>query len=308
MMHLLRPWWLLLFVPWVGLLFYLWRKSTDVLMWRDVCDPHLIPFVVEKRRVGRQTNAFLCLFGSTGLMILALCGPTWSRLAVPTFHTLLPRVIVLDMSQTMAATDLSPNRLTRAKFKLHDLFQSGVVGQWGLIAYTSQPFVVSPLTDDPQTIEALLPNLTLDIMPVGGSDLQQALLEAKKLFDEAGFGSGEILVVGAAEPDTQALRVAHTLFKKGINVSVLPTLTHVSSSNRFKDLAKKGHGFYLSFTDDGQDWSAWIQKTQHRLQLHHQKQAELIPVWRDDGRVFLVLAAVLWLFVFRRGFWLGMGV
>src|SRR5262249_40593683 len=162
------PWWLLAALPLLGLLWSLWRQSPRVLAWAAVCDRHLLEYLMQSKGQGRRHLALLSLFISGLCMCISLAGPTWSRLPVPLFKQIQPRVLVLDMSNAMLENDLTPDRLTRAKFKLHDLFKRRDIGQFGLVVYTGEPFVVSPLTDDARTIDSLLSSLSPDIMPVEG--------------------------------------------------------------------------------------------------------------------------------------------
>ena len=76
----------------------------------------------------------------------------------------------------MDATDLKPSRLTLARFKVLDILNRTKDGQVGLIVFAGDAFVVSPLTDDVQTIAALVPVLTSDIMPAQGSRIARGLL------------------------------------------------------------------------------------------------------------------------------------
>lgn len=129
-------------------------------------------------------------------MILSIAGPAWYKLPVATYKPIQPRVVVLDMSENMMANDLTPSRLSRAKFKLHDLFAHKEVGQFGLVVLLAN-LLSSPLTDDGQTISSLLASLTPDIMPVTGQNLDSALNEASALIKQAGYNQGQILVMTA---------------------------------------------------------------------------------------------------------------
>jgi len=95
----------------------------------------------------------------------------------------------------MLADDLTPNRLTRAKYKLIDILGKQADGQMALIAYAGDAHTVSPLTDDPQTIEVLLPALTPDVLTDGMTD--DAIRNVKKITSSAHRLS--ILGVGSAE-------------------------------------------------------------------------------------------------------------
>ena len=91
------------------------------------------------------------------------------------------RVIVLDLSNSMLAQDLKPDRLTQARYRLADLLRGTTEGQTGMVAFAGDAFVVSPLTSDMNTISNLLPALRPDIIPVAGSRANLALEMAAKI-------------------------------------------------------------------------------------------------------------------------------
>jgi Ca-activated chloride channel family protein len=206
------------------------------------------------------------------------------------------------MSDNMLSGDLSPNRLSRAKFKLRDLLAHKDVGQFGLIAYTSEPFVVSPLTDDGQTISALLSNLTPDVMPVEGYNLDSALKEASKLIKEAGYQQGQILVLTAEVPSKDAIEKANQLSKLGIFSSIMPIRADSNLNPLFGQFASAGNGQFLKYTADDSDLQQWLAATKGNEQFTLNEEDD-IPLWRDEGRWFLIPALLLLLPIFQRG-WL----
>lgn len=300
--HFIRPFWLLAILPLVLLGFGLMRQRSVIQAWQAICDAHLLAPLLQMQGHSKRAFSICVLLGSGLCMILGLAGPTWSRLPVPIYQQVQPRVVLLDMSDTMLAKDLPPDRLTRAKFKLHDLLQQHEIGQVGLIAYTSEPFVVSPLTDDGQTIDALLPMLTPNVMPVQGNQLEKAITEAQKLITATGAQSGEILVLTAQLPSDVAVSAARVAANQGFHVSIIPMLEDKSAAPLFEPLAKAGLGDVISFTNDQHDLKAWLANT-HTKATYQTNEMDDIPVWRDEGRWFLIPALLLLLPVFWRG-WL----
>ncbi len=300
--HFIRPFWLLACLPLVALAWFMLRQKPALQAWRDVCDSHLLAHLMREQGQSRRVSSLLLLFGSALLMIISLAGPTWSRFPVPTYKHTLPRVLVLDMSEAMLVNDLQPDRLARAKFKLHDLLNQQHVGQFGLVVYSGEPFIVSPLTDDAQTIDALLSSLTMDTLPVKGQRLDTALQEAGKLITQAGFQRGEVLVLTASPPSSDAVDEAQVLARGGIHTSVMPVLADKTPDTAFLRLARVGRGSVIPFVDTSADLMQWLQSTAGSQQFSANLQND-IPVWRDQGRWFLIPSLLLLLPVFRRG-WL----
>ncbi len=302
--HLIRPYWLLALVPLAVFAYKAFTKSATLSAWTEVCDVHLLPYLIQtKAQHKRQLSALLLLLSAL-FMIISLSGPSWSRYPVPTYQPIQPRVLVLDMSETMLEKDLHPDRLTRAKFKLHDLLaRRNEAGQFGLVVYTGEPFVASPLTDDSQTIDALLPMLLPDTMPVEGHRLDSALNEAANLFTQAGFKQGHILVLTARAPSQEDIDAAKVLDGRGIHVSIMPVLKKEQAQNpMFERLASAGGGTVVSMTDTSSDLNQWLHASRTQQTFTTDINNE-IPVWRDQGRLFIIPALILLLPVFRRG-WL----
>lgn len=301
-LHFIRPWWFLALIPMLCLLWLVLRQNPRHEAWAGVCDNHLLQHLMQKKGQPYRTNALFVLFLSAFFMIISLSGPSWSLLPVPSYQPIQPRVVVLDLSDNMLAGDLTPNRLTRAKFKLHDLFKQQDVGQFGLVVYTGEPFVVSPLTDDAQTIDALLSSLSPDVMPIEGQRLDLALEEAGQLITNAGYDQGQILVLTGEVPSQGAINVAKSLSAKKIDVSVMPMVASQPLSPLFNNLAKAGNGQLVKFSSTSTDLARWLKNT-HKNKRYGQNKDNEVSIWRDEGRWFLIPALILLLPVFRRS-WL----
>lgn len=297
--HFLRPYWLLCFIPLLTLGIYFLKRPPALHAWRRICDPHLLPYLIQTHETSQYRMLWIPAL-SLSCCILSLAGPAFIKLPVPTYQHQQAHVLLLDLSNTMLAEDISPNRLQRAKFKLRDLFRNHNKGQFALIAYTGEPFIVSPLTDDGQTIDALTEALTPDIMPIEGNRLDSALLEAKKLIQEAGLTSGDILVLTAETPSPTAILSAEALTKQHISTSILPILRKNHVNAIFKEFAQAGHGHVFTFTDTSDDIQQWLATTENHP-VFKTTENDAIPKWRDDGRWLLIPAMLFILPFFRRG-------
>lgn len=300
--HFLRPWWLMAIFPLIGFTILLWRQTPKLHAWGEVCDSHLLEHLLQKKGQDKRMFSLSFLLLSAFFMIFSIAGPTWYKLPVPTYKAIQPRVLVLDMSPNMMVSDLTPNRLTRAKFKLHDLFTRKDVGQFGLIVFTGEPFVVSPLTDDGQTISSLLSSLTPDIMPVGGQNLEAALNEANKLIQQAGYQEGQILVLTADTPSSKSIETAKKLAQHGVFSSIMPVKANKNLNPLFQQFASSGEGQLLVYSANSDDLDQWLNASSKKEAFELSTNDD-IPLWRDEGRWFLILALLFLLPVFQRG-WL----
>ncbi len=326
--HFLRPLWFFALLPLVLLLVALWRQRMGgASVWRGLVDPHLLAHLLVGEE-GRPKRWPLILLGlGWSLLILALAGPVWERLPQPVFSTTGQRVILLDLSPSMNAADLPPSRLTRARFEILDLLRASKEGQVALMAFGPEPFVVSPLTGDARTIEAQVPQLTTDLVPVPGprrTDL--ALQMAGEMLDRAqGSGGDLILVTDAVGDMAGSLEAARRLQAAGHRLSVLavgtPKGAPVPASNggflkdakggiqvarldqeQLRELAKAGKGLYLEAEAGDRDTQALIAAAP-RLGERIEQTALTADQWREEGPWLLLILLPLAALAFRRG-WL----
>lgn len=327
--HFLRPWWLLAIFPLIGLVWTLARRRASAGDWADYCDAALLPHILINTD-SRQSRQPLWLAGATGLLaIFALAGPAWERLPSPVFRNLSAMVIVLDLSWAMEATDVKPNRLERARYKIDDLLRSRKDGQSALVAYAGDAFVVTPLTDDVATITAQLTALSPRIMPVHGTRMDLGIAAAARLLQQAGQKSGDVLVITAGEAVASAKSEAARLKDLGYRVSAigigsrdgapipLPDggflkdkqgrmLISRLDIKALWDFAQAGGGVYRTLDAGSADTDAVLEFVERRAEAANQAGQDVhVDQWQEGGIWLLPPLVLLSALAFRRG-WLGL--
>lgn len=193
--HFLRPWWLLATLPGIWLGIHWARRRSANSHWEDAVEPDLLSVLLEPSGQARG-HRFGWLLGSALILAaVGLAGPAWEKLPRPVEQKNDALVVLLDLSLSMLAEDLSPSRLVRARHKIADVLRRRDEGFTALVAYAGDAHTVAPLTDDTRTIENLLNSLSPDMMPVFGSDTGAALTIAHRLFDNGYRDQGRILLV-----------------------------------------------------------------------------------------------------------------
>ncbi len=319
-LHFIRPGWLLL-LPLAILIPVLWRRlrrpSGD---WSRVCDDHLLRWL-SVGKASAQPGRFGPWVAGLVWMVaaIALAGPGWEKLPDSSFSSRDARVLILDLSMSMMAEDLKPNRLTQARFRLSDMLNETLEGQTGLVAYAGDAFVVSPLTSDTNTIRNMLPALRPDVIPVAGSRPDRALELAAELLDRSGFVRGEILLI-ADSGSQAAVSLAANLAKQGIYTSVLavgtPQGAPIPSGDGFVSdskgnivvarlqrdalpaIASAGGGRYSELTAGSNADSPWASTGGSEFARRDEALGER---WKDTGPWLVLLLLPLVAFSFRRG-------
>src|SRR5690606_22132546 len=253
------------------------------------------------------------------------------RLPQPVQQSAAAVVVLLDMSPSMVAEDVKPSRLQRARFKLEDYLQAREEGLTGLIAYAGEAHVVSPLTDDSNTISNLLPALHPAIMPLPGSNVEMAVQRAIGLFRDAGIARGDILLAtdGVASDALPTLRRmmrehAHRLFILGLGTAEgapLPTGEggFVRDGNNdiviarlnirdLQQLSADLDGAYATVTADERDIRHLLDEQERLAVLAEQRSTDRqFDTWDDAGQWFVLLLLPLGALAFRRGWLLCLG-
>lgn len=323
-LHVLRPLWLAA-LPLAVLLPWWWRRSRRPAGdWARVCDPHLLNWLSVQRgddaahpvlRRGGPWLAGLAL----AMAIVALAGPSWKKLPDASWSARDARVIALDLSRSMLAEDLRPNRLTRARYRVADLLAATEEGQVGLVSYAGDAFVVSPLTNDMNTIANLLPALQPDIIPVAGSRADRALALAAELLERSGFPRGEVLLVTDSVDSRDAAR-ARELRDRGIHTSVLAVGTAegapipsgggfvndragnvvIARLNRasLREVAAAGGGRYTELGAAEPTGGLWLDQDGSAFARRDDALGER---WKDAGPWLVLALLPLALAAFRRG-------
>ena len=116
------------------------------------------------------------------LTIVALARPQIDNGEVEVKSSFINVVTAIDMSKSMFATDVYPNRFKFAKKKFFDSLQYFEKTKMALIGFSSQSFLISPLTEDFHSLKFLGKNLNLEYLNLKGTDVMVTLESANNLF------------------------------------------------------------------------------------------------------------------------------
>lgn len=195
--HFLRPLWLLL-VLLLPLMYLAFRQlHLGDSGWSRLIPARLLSPVIRHEGTSGRPPKSPMVPAAMALVVLAtaLAGPAWREAPTPLKQPGESLVIALDLSLSMLATDVEPDRLTRAKRKIRDILAVRQGSLTGLLVYAGDAHVVTPLTDDTRTIEGMLDVLDPVIMPATGNRADLAIVRAADLLKQGAPGNGRILVI-----------------------------------------------------------------------------------------------------------------
>ena len=318
----LRPGWLVLIIPGCWLVFRLHQRLKKRTDWSGVVEPHLLELLLVEARGIRRTWIHWMLSLMLILVLTAMAGPVLEKRSVPILKKNLAKVLVLDVSHSMLAEDLRPNRIERAKFKLRDLLNRIDEGQTALIAYAGDAHVISPLTSDTHTITTLLPGLEPDIMPHRGSRPDRAMELAVKLLDGHSANPGEVIWLTDGIPENMIPTVAQLLGRHRLSVIGVGTVKGAPipgknngflknskggivmsrlDTSHLQALAQQKGGTFQILRNDDQDLERVLNQPilmNEYLEDETEKQGD---IWREEGPWLLLVLLPLAALMFRRG-------
>ena len=323
-LHWLRPWWLAGLLPLGLLVFNTWRQQHAGSAWESIVDPALQSYVIEPGDAHRPWAA-MALFSGWLLGLLVLAGPVWHQQEVPVFQAQQAQVILFDLSHSMLTEDIKPNRLARARFKLHDLLAQAKGSQVALVGFSERPYVISPLTDDVSTVAAFVSSLSPDIMPIQGSRADLAIEKGLHLLAQAKVTQGQLVLITDTDVTEPLRRAAQATVAAGHILSVLSVGTTSGAPLRGADgrfvqdatgavvvprinpqalgeLAKLGGGVAVELSSDGQDVSALLAIQQQLAVVGNISDIRgSEQYWIEYGPWLLLLLCAGALLLFRRG-------
>ncbi|MEK9629793.1 MAG: VWA domain-containing protein [Nitrospinota bacterium] len=210
--HLL---WIL--IPFLFLLVWGNRKKYDLLI--QFCGKNLFSKLVAPDFKEQLKLRTICMAFTLLFLLLALIRPQWGYKWEDLKQEGVDIIIALDVSRSMLAEDIKPNRLERAKRKISDLLNMLHGDRVGLVAFAGTSFVQCPLTLDYSAARIFLNAIDTNLIPVQGTALGEALRKSIKAFRSDAKKSKALILITDGEDQTgQAMEAAKEAREAGVKV------------------------------------------------------------------------------------------
>lgn len=171
-------WLLLLLLP----MAYLIRQRGDAL--KGVFSKAVRARVELKSTMLSQTFRSSLMLLSMALVIVALARPQIDNGEVKVKSSFINVIVGIDMSKSMFANDVYPTRFALAKKKFLDALTRFKNAKVALMGFSSQTFLISPLTEDFNTLRFLSNNMKPEYLSLAGTDILATLSSANEMFGE----------------------------------------------------------------------------------------------------------------------------
>ena len=222
-LHFQHTYWAWLLLILILLIFtfainYFWRKRKLKKLGHPATLKLLLNGFSRKRKILLQL--FICLvfiLGSLAAMDLrkAISGDGIIRKGVDA-------LIVLDVSKSMLATDVKPNRLLKAKSFIYELLNQLPNERFGLILFAGDAIIQLPITSDRATLDLFIDDASPEYMPFQGSNIDSAIQRSIEAFDNGENTYKSILLISDGEEhNNDALSAARAARDKGIVINTI---------------------------------------------------------------------------------------
>ncbi|RBP85880.1 VWA domain-containing protein [Marinomonas rhizomae] len=318
LIHFERPYWLLLLPATFLLAFFVATKNSNKSTLNKVVDQRLMQHLVYQN-TSSSMNKWLGLV-ALSLLWIGLAGISWTKAPTTMFENTQKTVLVVDQSLSLYATDIKPNRQTQLKQTIRDILTYSKEGDIALVAFAGEGFIISPFSQDRETVTHFLLALDPIIMPMYGSNLTSGIETALSLSKDNASpvhlivftddlseqdktaipalleGQNiqlDLIAVGTATPSSIKLPDGQILKKNGKNVIPITPLKGLKTFTA--DLGGRFHQGRLSPQELAQITNTAVDDQQT------QKAQNKSIHWIEQGQ-WLALPFLVWLAVqFRKG-------
>ncbi|MDG2395767.1 VWA domain-containing protein [Candidatus Thioglobus sp.] len=265
---------LYLIIPVALLWFFIHSKNSHI---EDLFSTAVLAKIsLNNHKISTKTRLRLLLL-SMALMIVALSKPALESGEIKLNKQLSDVIVAIDMSKSMLANDIYPNRFEFAKNKLQISLDEIKNTRIGILGFANQAFLISPLTDDFNSLKFLIKNLRLDSISLTGTNISNILKSANDLFGNSSNKQLLLLTDGGDSNDfseeidyanEQNIQVfifdiasergssIHT--ESGALEDDYGNLVIVKENPNIIKLANKTQGSYLKYSLNNQDLSNFV--------------------------------------------------
>ncbi len=302
--HFMRPYWLLVALPFFIIYRHLKVKDDALSSWRSKMSNEVLAHLTVNDEKLKWLSPSKLYIPFAIVAVVVLSGPSWKQQVSPLYSDESVLVIALDVSETMNQNDVQPSRLIRAKQKIEQLLTARGSGNTALIAFSGTAHIVMPVTDDIALIKHFLNVLSTDVLPKQGQNTELVLKKANNMLVRSGVPSTLLLISdNITENATRQFEHyfntnKHQLVVWGIgNEHANSEYFTPLAKDELENLANRANGSLVTYSHDTDDVEAVKHSINQKLVV---LQDDSQP-WFDEGYPLLFIIAALQLFWFRRG-------
>ncbi|WP_299526174.1 VWA domain-containing protein [Winogradskyella sp.] len=237
--------WTLLVIPVIILLFLLlqiWKQSAQ----KKFADSYLLKRLSPNRSLFKGVLKVLVLCGAFACLSLALVNPKIGTKLETVRSQGVDIVFAVDVSKSMLAEDIAPNRLEKSKQLVREIINSLASDRIGIIAYAGKAFPQLPITTDYASAKMFLQNMNTDMLSSQGTAIHEAIQLAKTYYDDEEQTNRILIIISDGEDhEGDAVDIAEEAREEGIRI-----LTVGVGDEKGGPIPIKRNGIVLNYKKD----------------------------------------------------------
>ena len=220
----------LLFLLPVLVAFYVYAIVLKKKAIKKYGNPELLAELMPEVSPKRQHLKFWLLFGAIAMVIIVMAGPQFGSKLETVKRQGVEIMVCLDVSNSMLAEDVSPDRLSKAKQMLSKLTDGFSNDKVGLIVFAGDAFTQLPITSDYVSAKMFLSSINPSMVSTQGTAIGAAINLAMRSFTPSETSDKAIILITDGENhEDDAVKAAAAAAEKGIHVNI------VGRPERFSD-------------------------------------------------------------------------
>lgn len=240
---------LLLLIPVLALLFaytLLWKKKKQ----KEFGATHLIKNLSPEKSIFKPMLKIVVVLVALLFLIIALVNPKMGTKMDTVKRQGIDIVFAVDVSKSMLAADIAPNRLEKSKQLVSQLINQLGSDKIGIIAYSGSAFPVLPMTSDYSVAKMFMQGMNPSMISSQGTMIDEAIdLASEKYFDKKDKTSKLLIILSDGEDHSEeAVKAAENAKSIGIRIVTIGIGTEKGGTIPLKSL---GQGSELQKDQDG---------------------------------------------------------
>ncbi len=204
-------------IPVLIILFVLFNKNRKRLL-EKFADRELHKSIIYSFSSAKSKLKFALILISISLLIIAYANPQVGTKMQEVKQTGIDVYILLDVSRSMQAEDIKPNRLEKAKFQISNLIQKLRGDRIGLVIFSGEAYIQFPLTTDYSAANLFLSAVDFSSVPQPGTAIASAINLATQSFDSAATDKAIIIITDGEDHEGDIDKAVENAVEKNIKI------------------------------------------------------------------------------------------
>ncbi len=283
---------------------------------KSVFAPEVLTLLLQRSHTLPQWLRHTLLLLALACMIVALARPVNDKGEIKVQSSTIDIIAGFDISRSMFANDIYPNRLELAKRKFDRFLDDVNETRVGVVGFSSRAFMISPLTEDFSTLRYLVHNMSTDTVSLRGTDIMQALEQTDALMKESDKKALLLFTDGGDDKDFSdeiSYAKAHNIVVFVYNIGtekggVIPmehgamtdkngNIVVVHRNDAIKELALQSGGAYMNYSLASNDIEALARAIKARFKAKNDtadtiRDVEELFVWPLGAGIALLFLSL----------------